>query len=292
MRRFALAICVVAAVRLSADDGEQAALLATVLQKAGERVEHFFTRAQSIVCLEVVTLQPLNSGMTNQGFGRIVESELRLSWQPGDDGRPATEAQTLRQLLRVNGQTPRQNDWKNCTTPEQTTQETQDLSLLLPSQREEYRFEFRGETKIDGRAAIMIDYRLLKEATVESHLLEGRDDCISFDIDGGMRGRIWIDAATHDVLRLDQRLHGLVEIPLPRKTRLLPNDRPYWTMERWDTSIRFRPMTFANPDETLVLPESRSSLQVTHGAGTPRLRTTTRYKNYQRFVTGGRVVGN
>jgi hypothetical protein len=292
MRRLALAICLVAAVRLSADDGEQAALLATVLQKAGERVQHFFTRAQSIVCLEVVTLQPLNAGMTNQGFGRIVESELRLSWQPGTDGRPATEAQTLRQLLRVNGQKPRQNDWKNCTTPEQTTQETQDLSLLLPSQREEYRFELRGETKIDGRAAIMIDYRLLKEPKVESHLLEGRDDCISFDIDGGMRGRIWIDAATHDVLRLDQRLHGLVEIPLPRKTRLLPNDQSYWTMERWDTTIRFRPMTFANPDETLVLPESRSSLQVTRGAGTPRLRTTTSYKNYQRFVTGGRVVGN
>ena len=50
-------------------------------------------------------------------------------------------------------------------------------------------------------------------------------------------------------------------------------------------------MTFANPDETLLLPDSQSSVQVTRGAGTPRLRTTTNYKNYQRFVTGARVVG-
>ena len=48
----------------------------------------------------------------------------------------------------------------------------------------------RDHIFIDGRAAIMIDYRLLKRAKAESHLLEGRDDCVSFDIDGGMRGRV------------------------------------------------------------------------------------------------------
>ena len=44
-------------------------------------------------------------------------------------------------------------------------------------------------------------------------MVEGRDDCVSFNVEGGMQGRIWIDAETHDVLRLDQRLSGLVEIP-------------------------------------------------------------------------------
>jgi hypothetical protein len=36
-----------------------------------------------------------------------------------------------------------------------------------------------------------------------------------------------------------------------------------WTIERFDTSIRFRPVTFANRDETLLLPESQSSMRVT-----------------------------
>jgi hypothetical protein len=61
-------------------------------------------------------------------------------------------------------------------------------------------------------------------------------------------------------------------------------------MERWDSSIRFKPVSFTEPDETLVLPVSISTLRITRGSGTPRLRTTTSYSSYKRFLTGGRVV--
>ena len=120
-------------------------------------------------------------------------------------------------------------------------------------------------------------------------LVEDKEDCISFDIEGGMRGRIWIDADTHDVLRLDQSLGGLVEIPLPRKATRY-GATMFWTMERWDSTIRFRRVTFQDPEETLVLPVESSTLQVTRGAGTPRLRTSTQYLSYRRFITGGRVI--
>ena len=60
-------------------------------------------------------------------------------------------------------------------------------------------------------------YREIRKPTVDVSLIEDNEDCISFDIEGGMRGRIWIDAETHDVLRLDRSLSGLIEIPLPRK---------------------------------------------------------------------------
>jgi hypothetical protein len=106
-----------------------------------------------------------------------------------------------------------------------------------------------------------------------------------------MRGRIWIDAETFDVLRLDQSLIGMVDIPLPKRASRQPNAPLRWTMERWDTSLRFKRVSFTNPDETLVLPVSASSLRVTRGAGHPRLRTTTEYVNYQRFLTGARIVG-
>jgi hypothetical protein len=293
MRALAVAIGLVAAAHLHADEVGRAQDLATVLQRAGERVERFFARAQSIVCLEVVRLQSLTAGWSSDGPGRTVESELRLSWEAIDgDGGTSTEAQTLRRLLKVNGREPRKNDWNNCTTPEQQSRETQPLSLLLPGQRTEYSFALAGETRHDGRPAILVDYQLLKEVSVESETVEGRDDCISFDLEGGLRGRLWIDAESYDVLRLDQRLSGMVEIPLPRKVMRRANSERYWTMERWDTTIRFKAVTFENPDETLVLPASLSSLRVTRGSGTPRLRTMTEYKNYQRFLTAGRVVGD
>jgi hypothetical protein len=291
MRGFMLAVAAVAAVSVHAESAADEGRLAAILQRAGERVERYFKRAQSILCLEVVHLQPLSSSWSVDGFGRTVESELRLSWQPGSDGTPSTEAQMMRQLLKVNGKPPRHDDWKNCTSPEQETQEPQTLSMLLPAQRGDYAFTLVGDTRIDRRSAYLIEYRLLKPMTVDSKMVEGRDDCISFKIEGGMRGRIWIDTETHDVLRLDERLGTLVDIPLPLKARRR-SDRSFWTMERWDTSTRFKSVTFSDPDETLVLPESRMTMQVTRGSGTPRLRTVTNYQNYQRFVTGARVVGN
>ena len=53
------------------------------LARAAERVAEYFARAQSLVCLEIVHLQPLGSGLSVDGVGRTVESELRLSWDSG-----------------------------------------------------------------------------------------------------------------------------------------------------------------------------------------------------------------
>jgi hypothetical protein len=263
--------------------------LAPVLQRAGERVAEFFTRAQSIMCLEKVSLQRLGFSWSADGPPRFVESELRLSWEPTDEDPVPTEAKTLRQVLRVNGSRPRKNDYQNCTTPEQNDTEEQPLSLLLPQQREKYTFSFEKREQIDGRDAFVIAYREIAKPKVDVSLVEDKEDCISFDIEGGIRGRVWIDTQTHDVLRLDRGLTGLITIPLPRKAVRGSADS-YWTMERWDSSIRFKRVAFQDPEETLVLPVSATTLQITRGAGTPRLRTSTQYVAYRRFMTAGRIL--
>jgi len=261
--------------------------LAEVLHRVGERVEQYFTRAQSIVCLEIVGLTPVDSiGLAR---ARTVESELRLSWEPTDENPAPIEARTLRQVLKVNGHAPRKNDHDNCTAPEQTTSEVQPLSMLLPQQRHEYSFKLAGAARIDNRSAILLDYRMVDKPSVTSELVNGNEECVSFTVDGGMRGRVWIDAETFDVLRMDQGLIGLVDIPLPRKAANRARWAS-WTMERWDTSIRFKPVTFQEPAETLVLPVSSTSFRITRGAGSPRIRTSTQYSSYRRFITGGRVL--
>jgi hypothetical protein len=273
-----------------AQQKEDALSLDTVLERAGEKVEQFFARAQSLVCLETVRLQPLSSGLSPAGFARTVESELRLSWDPLSPTDAPPEARTLRQVLKVNGHLPRKNDSDNCTSPEQQSSETQPLSMLLPGQRKDYVFSLASPAKIDGRPVLVVNYRLTTKTTVEVKEVEGKEDCISYDVDGGLRGRIWIDPGTFDVWRLDQGLSGLVDIALPRRVALRPGVNDRWTLERMDTSIRFKPVTFKDPDETLMLPVSSSSLRITHGAGTPRLRTSVEYAAYRRFLTGARVV--
>ena len=282
----ALGVCV------SAGGLQQSATLLDLeglLERASARVTEYFARAQSIMCLERVALQKLSFGYSSDGPARFVESELRLSWQPSEEDPTPKEARTLRQVLRVNGHPPRKKDWDNCTTPEQQESEVQPLSILLPDSRLEYTFAYGGRGTVDGRDAVIITYREKSKPTVDVSLVEDNENCISFDIDGGTHGKIWIDAATNDVLRLDRSLTGLVEIPLPRKARRIGvTDR--WTMERWDSSIRFKPVRFDEPSETLILPVEATSLQITRGAGTPRLRTTTKYTSYRRFMTNGRIL--
>ncbi len=217
-----------------------------------------------------------------------MQSELRLSWDPTAETKTPLEAKTLRQVMKVNGHPPRKNDYDNCTGPEQHESETQPLSMLLPQQRVEFDFSIVGPAKQDGRAAILVAYKMKAKPTVEVSLVNNNENCVSFSIDGGMRGRIWIDAETYDVLRLDQGLGGLVDIKLPWKVARRAPENGVWTMERLDSTIRFKAIKFSDPDETLILPVSASELRITRRSGTPRLRTHTEYTQYRRFLTGAR----
>jgi hypothetical protein len=282
-----LALYLALAASLSADQSASTDVVG-VLRRAGDKVIEYFARAQSIMCLEKVSLQKLGMSYGADGPARRVESELRLSWEPSPDNPTPTEARTLRQVLRVNGGKPRKNDYENCTTPEQHDEEEQPLSMLLPSQRERYIFTDGGRDVVDRRDAMIVNYREVRKPKVDVSLVEDNEDCISFDIQGGMRGRIWIDSITHEVLRLDQSLSGLIDIPLPGKVLRRPGVNPYWTLERLDSSIRFRRVTFDDPQETMVLPVESSRLQIIRGGG--RLRTSTQYLSYRRFITGARIL--
>jgi len=266
--------------------------LSETLARAGARVEAFFSRAQSLICTETVSIQPLNQGLTREGFGRTVESELHLWWETSD-GPPAATAQARRQVVRVNKRPPRRNDPNNCTVQEQQETETQPLSMLLPEEQREYEFSLAGTARVDGRTAVTVDFRQLTPVSVDVHAISDNEDCIGYELNGGVRGRLWFDSETLDVLRLDQRLAGMVDLRLPKALLMRrPSAESRWTLERWDSSIRFGAVAFRDPDESLVLPLSATTLRITRGSGSPRLRTETKYSNYKRFMTGGRVVGH
>lgn len=265
-----------------------AAEVRATLDRATARVKDFFERAQSLVCTERVHVQPLSSGLSGDGFGRTVESELRVSWD-GDAGG-ASEARAMRQVMKVNGHRPRKNDRNNCTTPERHDTEPQVLSMLLPGERDDYTWSLAGSATIDGRAALLLDFREKEALSLEVTLQDDDEDCLSYTVRGGSRGRMWLDAESHDVMRLDQHLTGQANAPMPRILQRRPGASPTMTVERFDTSYRFKRMRFENPDETLVLPVSSTSLRITQGGGTPRMRVTTEYRDYHRFLTGGRLV--
>jgi hypothetical protein len=168
--------------------------------------------------------------------------------------------------------------------------ETAPLSMLLPDLRDQYRFKLAGTRRVQGRETLLVDFVEKAPPKVESSLVEGNEDCISDTIDGGARGRIWIDADSYDVLRLDRHVSGMLDTPLPRKMAQRYRDPTALTLERSDTTIQFESVVFHDPDEVLILPVSMIDMRETRGSGAPRLRTTTEYTSYRRFLTGSRIV--
>ncbi len=61
-------------------------------------------------------------------------------------------------------------------------------------------------------------------------------------------------------------------------------------VDRLETSIRYKPVTFSSPNETMMLPETIRTLSIIHNSGVPRLRMSQTYDRYRRFLTSGRIV--
>ena len=269
-------ICLVLGATLVA----QPADVELVVTRVGDYVERHYTRTQSLLVEETVVLQPLSRNWSFEGFARRLEYELHVEWDPSATEEPA---RVVRELVRASGPPLGPPDQSDCMDPRTISPEP--LAFLLPDRRNAFSFEVAGSTRVDGREAVMLDYRVVARGQPTA---EWTGKCAWVDLSGRTRGRVWADANTFEILRFDEHLVGLVDIPRPRD-RSAYGPR-FFTFERADSSIRYQRVTFENPDETLMLPARIESTTIVRNSGVPRLRTTQTYTNYRRFVTDSRIV--
>jgi hypothetical protein len=262
-----------------------------LLRQIGERVASYYRRAQSLVCLAHSTVQPISRNWSSEGLARTVESELRVE-SDASDGERLPEARVIRAVFRINGRAPSERDKTDrsgCTDP--TPLSPEPLAFLLPARRDEYRFmSVRHGREQDG-PALIIDYvstiRKSKPELIEDE--RGHDDCFDWTGPVATQGRVWVDAITYEVLRVERRIKGPTDVRIPwtlQRRYLLP---PWVVLERDDTTIRYKPVAFTNPSEVILLPESIESLTVVRGPF-QSTRRIERFSGYRRFLTGGRVV--
>jgi hypothetical protein len=255
-----------------------------LMTRVGESVTRYYARAQSIICTETVRIQSLGWDLVPDGTpARRLEYELRVAWDPAQDGE-TPDASVLRELVKVNGRPPRPKDEPGCMDPKAVSPEP--LAMLLPAAQADYVFTVAGRGRVNKRPAVMIDYRSRATGPME---VTSRKECLSIELPGRTRGRIWVDVETADVLRIDERLTGMFDVPLPKEQRTagLAN---WITIERADSSILYRPIAFSDPEEVVMLPVSINSVTVIRNSGMPRRRTVQEFSNYRRFITGGRIV--
>ena len=260
-----------------------------LLVRVTGRIADFYTRAKNVICIERSTVQGIDLNNSLVGFGRTVESELHV--ESAGEQTPG-EAVFVRKVLKVNGRSPRERDLKDragCTDPNPLTAEP--LAFLLPAHRSEYQFSSAGVASDRNRTALLIDFKSLDRRSTPVLIRDpdGRDDCFDWEGHIASRGRIWIDAETYDVLRIDRGTPGPVDVKVPVLIQRRYHLDPWVVIVRDDVTIRYQRVRFSDPDEVLILPESIGALIVVRG-GLQSTRRFQTFSGYRRFVTKGKVV--
>lgn len=262
-----------------------------LLARVAATLERYYAKAQSVICTETVLQQTIDSNLSpDLSFPRRLVYALRVAWDATDDGvEPAPRLE--RELLLANGRAPRPKDTPKCTDPEREREAADRRQLLLTHNQADYIFSRAGKARVSGRDAVLIDYkpRVRGKASAEPvDTGQKNEDCFSIQMPGYDAGRVWIDVETAEVLRLDERTTGRVDLRArsPRRGQL-PVD---FTVERNDVSTIYRPVAFANPDETLMMPASSETLFVVRGLGGGGRRESRRFTEYRRFSTEGHLV--
>jgi hypothetical protein len=280
-----VSLIVVFAVGLPAQVPVRAIDINETIARVGARVIEWYARAQSIVSTEDVWITPMRFDMSPAEPARHLGFELRVAWEADTAGSGnLPEPSILRQILTINGRPPRANDEPGCMDPKPVSPEP--LMMLLPEERRDFQFTLAGTARVDGRPAVMIDYKGIAPGPPE---ITWTKDCVTIDLPGRARGRIWIDASTYDVLRLDEHLAGWFEFNVPRDHQRR-GAAPSMVIERADSSIRYRRVEFQNPAETLMLPAEVDTFTVFRGGGIRRTRISQRYSGYRRFLADARVI--
>jgi len=263
----------------------------SLVSRVGERVAAYYSRAQQLICLERSTVVPINSDWSVQGFSRMVESELRVELDAADgDGR--SEAHVTREIRRINGREPRERDRTDrsgCTDPTPVSPEP--LAFLLSGQRDDYRFTAVHEAHEHGRAALVIDFSsaLKKSDPVLIEDEHGHSDCFDWKGPIAIAGRLWIDAATYDVLRLDRHLAGPTDVHVPWALGRRYHFDQWLTLQRDDLMLRYKEVSFSDPEEKVLLPESSEATTVFR-TGLQSVRRSEEFSDYRRFLTDSRII--
>jgi hypothetical protein len=264
-----------------------------LVAEVGERVAAYYQRAQRLVCTERSTVVPIGNDWGAHGFARTVESELRVEMD-GADGGALPFARVTRHVRRVNGREPRERDKKDrsgCTDPTPLSPEL--LNFLLPGYRHEYRFTAVRDGRERGRAALIIDFATSSsgQRTGPPELIEdeyGHDDCFDWKGPVAVAGRLWVDAGTRDVLRLERRISGPTDVRVSVRLQRRFLFSPWLTIDRDDLTMRYKDVSFSDPDETILLPESIESVTVLR-SGLQSTRRTQVFSEYRRFLTASRI---
>ena len=250
---------------------------ANLMARVGAYVERYYQRAQTLVVTETVRVEAVTRRLDADGPARQLVNEMRIEW----DGQVGSEPRELRDLLSASGRRFGPSGQPDCLDQRSVT--FGPLAFLLPANRGTFRFTVGRLETVNGVRTRRVDYETRRP---EPPTVRWNGKCGWVDSFGRTRGSVWVDPASGEVLRFDERLSGRVKLPGPAGDAHAPE----FVAERADTTIDYGTFAFVDPDETLLLPSRVESVTFIQNSAAPRVRVTRTFTNYRRFLTTGRVI--
>jgi hypothetical protein len=265
--------------------------LARILARVGDAVERYQRGMFSIKFTETVRREELKEDLTPKKSREYVYESVMLR-ENLSDAEGDYFAKTVSHLKAVDGKPPKgagKDDTKSDAAEESAPNREDFLNFLLPKFQNLYRYTFEGEESLRGRRTFRLS---AWRPGAEEPRVEWKGH--SFVAFGPTRMNVWVDSETFDVIQVESHLVRPFEFDSPAAFsagplgRFGPSRRLRY--ERDDYAVRFRPVRFKDPEQTLLLPEQAEWLKVIEGASRPRIRTTASFTNYQRFVSDVKVL--
>ena len=248
-----------------------------LIARVGEYVERYYTRAQTLVVTETISVEPVTRRLKTDGPPRRIVNEMRIEW----DTQVGSQPREVRNLVSAGGGRFGPPGQPECLDQRSVT--FGPLAFLLGANRDKFRLSVGRLETINGVRARRIEYETRRPEPPE---VRWNGKCGWVDSFGRTRGSLWVDPATGEVLRFDEHLSGRVKLPGPAGDA----NAPTFVAERADTIIDYKKFAFADPGETLLLPSRVESVNFIQNSAAPRVRVVRTFTDYRRFLTEGRVL--
>lgn len=283
---------------LNPDTKTDAEQLKVLIEKIGRQVQKNLNSMFGVAFAESVRQQQLKADASPKGkptnfiYESVVINTAHAKEIGAEDYRPIF-TRTLKSIdgKPVEKQFPIEDSKCEETNPQ--TAYDNPLGFLLPKNQPDYLFSDGGETDFEGRKSIVI---LVAEKPVSEPLsIVEKDDCLLLSRPLRMKGEIWIDRETLDIVQIQWRQAETFSATIPKKvikSGIISQVRPKTTIsyDKQDFTIRFRAVKFQNPQQTLFLPYFSESVWLTGGVKLAGMRTTVEYTRYRLFNTNVELI--
>jgi hypothetical protein len=253
-----------------------------LLARISDRANQYYTNLLTVSWNNKVRLEVLKEDLTQKEKPRefVYDVIIRLQEPAAKTDPLPFGVREIEKLLSIDGKAVRKGQTAKPTDPRPAP-----MNILTPFLQSDRRFGWTdfaisGLAELDGRKLLLVEMTSPQRTPPR---VEWDDKFRVLGVQHKFRvyvqynkGRLWVDPDTYDVMQVEWKSDPF-EFPAPNgKTRL---------KYQQEMMARFRKMTFENPSQILVVPETLQFVRtITGGQRYPVVRTLHSFTGFKRFL--------